>query len=246
MAKINKDEQEATRNRLLEAAASVIIEKGYDSASMREIARAAGVGDATIYNYFSSKEKLVFGQFERIQKLAVEGYRTTPNLEKFSLAEKLHLLIDASLTNWLPLREYMQQIYAMPYFAILANAPAYQQTRLAFYKAANELLDSAIADGEMSEQPAREMIVRLLWDFQSGIHTFWLTDKSDFFNDTSQILDKSTDMVSTVLKSGLIAKGMDLVSFFFRTVIFNNAGLLAGVMATAKTPNSSGGKAYHD
>ncbi|HHS82408.1 MAG TPA: TetR/AcrR family transcriptional regulator, partial [Devosia sp.] len=189
-------ERAATRTRLLETAATLIIEKGYDHASMRQIARAAGVGDATIYNYFSSKEKLVFGQFERVQQLAVDACYATPDLEKFSLAEKLHLLMDALLTSWLPLREYMQQIYAMPYFAILANAPACQKTRQTFCKAANDLLGSAIANGEMEEQPARELIVRLLWDFQSGIHAFWLRDKSEFFNDTNHVLDTSTDLVS--------------------------------------------------
>jgi len=43
-----------TRIKILEASVDVIIEKGYKSASMREIARRAGVGDATIYNYFPS------------------------------------------------------------------------------------------------------------------------------------------------------------------------------------------------
>ena len=52
--KVSKKEKAKTRIKILEASVDVITEKGFKSASMREIARHAGVGDATIYNYFPS------------------------------------------------------------------------------------------------------------------------------------------------------------------------------------------------
>ena len=66
--KISAEEKEQTRIRLLEAAVDVITEKGFRSASMREIAKRAEVGDATIYNYFPSKEKLLYGYCEYVQQ----------------------------------------------------------------------------------------------------------------------------------------------------------------------------------
>ena len=66
--KISEQEKQRTRLKILEAAADVIIEKGFKSASMREIARRAGVGDATIYNYFPSKESLLYGYCEHVQR----------------------------------------------------------------------------------------------------------------------------------------------------------------------------------
>jgi len=52
--KISGKVKEQTRIRLLEAAVDVITEKGFDKASMREIAKRADVADATIYkNFFS-------------------------------------------------------------------------------------------------------------------------------------------------------------------------------------------------
>jgi len=52
-------EQSATRLRLLEAAARLFCQKGYNATSIREIVSAAGTTRPTLYYYFGSKEGLV-------------------------------------------------------------------------------------------------------------------------------------------------------------------------------------------
>jgi AcrR family transcriptional regulator len=47
-------------NRILEAATGVIARDGYEKASMRAIAGAAGVSLAGLYHYFNSKERMLF------------------------------------------------------------------------------------------------------------------------------------------------------------------------------------------
>ncbi|MCK6457977.1 MAG: TetR/AcrR family transcriptional regulator [Phycisphaerae bacterium] len=47
-------------NRILAAATGVIARVGYEKASMRQVARAAGVSLAGLYHYFDSKEKILF------------------------------------------------------------------------------------------------------------------------------------------------------------------------------------------
>jgi AcrR family transcriptional regulator len=47
-------------NRILRAAADLIAREGYGSASMRAVAKAAGVSLAGLYHYFDSKEKMLF------------------------------------------------------------------------------------------------------------------------------------------------------------------------------------------
>ena len=54
------------RLRLVEAACAVFAEKGYASTRVAEIAERAGVGKGTVYEYFSSKEELLFAVFETI------------------------------------------------------------------------------------------------------------------------------------------------------------------------------------
>lgn len=54
------------RLRLVTAATAVFAERGYASTRVAEIAERAGVGKGTVYEYFSSKEELLFAVFESI------------------------------------------------------------------------------------------------------------------------------------------------------------------------------------
>ena len=54
------------RSMLVEAAARVFAEKGYAATRVADIAAHAGVGKGTVYEYFSSKEELLFAVFELI------------------------------------------------------------------------------------------------------------------------------------------------------------------------------------
>src|SRR4051794_31859272 len=49
-----------TRNRVFEVAAEVFHRKGYDNASMSDIASAAGLTKAGLYRHVESKEKLLY------------------------------------------------------------------------------------------------------------------------------------------------------------------------------------------
>ncbi|MFH1749218.1 MAG: TetR/AcrR family transcriptional regulator [Planctomycetota bacterium] len=70
-------------NRILVAATDLIAQAGYEKASMRAVAKAAGVSLAGIYHYFDSKEKMLF----------LIQFRTFSSLVS-SLREKLHGVTD--------------------------------------------------------------------------------------------------------------------------------------------------------
>jgi TetR/AcrR family fatty acid metabolism transcriptional regulator len=48
------------RERIIDSALKIFAEKGFQDATISEISRAAGVSDATVYEYFNSKEELLF------------------------------------------------------------------------------------------------------------------------------------------------------------------------------------------
>ncbi len=54
------------RPRLVQAATEVFAEKGYASTRVADIAERAGIGKGTVYEYFTSKEELLFAVFESI------------------------------------------------------------------------------------------------------------------------------------------------------------------------------------
>jgi AcrR family transcriptional regulator len=51
---------DAFRQKILDAALNIIVEKGFEHLSMRKIAACLGVTAATIYNYYASKDELYF------------------------------------------------------------------------------------------------------------------------------------------------------------------------------------------
>ncbi len=54
------------RERILDAAAAVMAERGYAAATIHQIARTAGCADGTVYNHFRDKRDLVHGLLERL------------------------------------------------------------------------------------------------------------------------------------------------------------------------------------
>lgn len=49
------------REHILEAAVQVFAEKGFHRAKVKDVAKAAGIADGTVYNYFASKDELLLG-----------------------------------------------------------------------------------------------------------------------------------------------------------------------------------------
>jgi|SRR5215472_901871 len=64
MARVTAAVKEATRARLLEAAAQEFARVGFERASVDDISVAAGHGKGTIYNYFPSKDELFLAVVE--------------------------------------------------------------------------------------------------------------------------------------------------------------------------------------
>ena len=65
-------QKQATRARLIEAAREAFTEKGFASATLRDIARRAHVSTGAVFTHFSSKEELLaevqFGAFRKIER----------------------------------------------------------------------------------------------------------------------------------------------------------------------------------
>jgi AcrR family transcriptional regulator len=56
----------ARQTQILDAATRVFASKGFNRATIRDVAQAAGVADGTIYNYFANKTDLLFGLLDRL------------------------------------------------------------------------------------------------------------------------------------------------------------------------------------
>ena len=61
---MSRDRTPEKRQRILDAALRIFAERGFYTAKVSEVARAAGVADGTIYLYFENKDDLLISLFE--------------------------------------------------------------------------------------------------------------------------------------------------------------------------------------
>jgi AcrR family transcriptional regulator len=79
----------ARRNQILEAATTIFAEKGFQRATIKDVAKTAGIADGTIYNYFHNKTAILLGLMDRLNETEAratqfEGARDTSFSEFFA------------------------------------------------------------------------------------------------------------------------------------------------------------------
>lgn len=232
--KVTEQEKLKTRIKILEASVDIITEKGFKSASMREIARHAGVGDATIYNYFPSKEKLLYGYCEYTQQKVMDSLKLIEEFHEYTLQEQLQQFIETQLSTWLPAREFLQEVFTLTFYSPVSGSTHLAKTKDIFMTVFIDMLDAAIEAGEIPEQPYQELLPRLYWDYVTGIMAYWLKDDSEDFSNTTQLVDKSMDIIAAILHNGIIGKSFDLVSFLFRTHVMSHLDAFSDSITESK------------
>ncbi|MVM30909.1 TetR family transcriptional regulator [Spirosoma sp. HMF4905] len=83
----------STEEKIKDAARKVFLEKGFEGATTRDIAKEAGLNCALMNYYFRSKEKLFATVFEEMLQLFFQGMTTVLH-KPISLKEKLVELIE--------------------------------------------------------------------------------------------------------------------------------------------------------
>jgi TetR/AcrR family transcriptional regulator, regulator of autoinduction and epiphytic fitness len=213
--KTTRAQQEQTRRQITRSAVELICTLGYENATMKQIARAAQIGDATIYKYFPTKEKLVLGYFDQVAADAVQATLRTPGLTDYSLHEKLQRLTDAVLELILPDREFVAIAHRL-----LARAPLLLgeqlPARVSLSQAALGFLEAAEQRAEMPRLDFKATLAGLYGDYLLGVIAYWLADDSDEFADTTQFVDLSLGVLTLALCSGLLNRILELGGFVLR------------------------------
>jgi AcrR family transcriptional regulator len=98
---VEAPEAKSTRDRILDVALDLFIEKGYDKTSLREIAEPLGFSKAALYYHFASKEDILMALHMRLHDFGIDALTQMANQEPSVAlwAELLEQLVDQMLAN---------------------------------------------------------------------------------------------------------------------------------------------------
>jgi AcrR family transcriptional regulator len=107
----------ARREQIVEAATRVFAEKGFRRATTREVARAAGVSEGTIYNYFEDKDALLLAILDRLN----ETERRAADFEE-GMAMDFRAFLEQYLRRRVSLIWENREVFRVVLSEILVNA----------------------------------------------------------------------------------------------------------------------------
>lgn len=225
-----KAQQAQSHRLIIQTAVDLMTQHGYDGTTMKQIARAADIGDATIYKYFPTKEKLVTAYFEQAIADALAQANQTKGQADFSLHERIQLLIDSLLEILLADREFVGLarglIERAPMLLLGEQLPGKPILKQAFI----QMLEQAEASKEIVPCGFKPSLAALLADYVYGIIAYWLRDESEQFANTTQMVDLSLGVLVLALRSGLVDKLLELGGFMVRSqmarLMHDSSGLL--------------------
>lgn len=215
--KTSKAQQDETRARIVRTAVALMSERGFDAVTMKDIAWAASVGDATIYKYFPSKERLVLGYFDLVAADAVKATRATPAFADYALQDRLQRLTDAILERLEPERAFVLQARALLARAPLLLLGDQLQAKQTLRDQVLADLQHAVATGEIAPSDFLHLLSGLYGDYAVGVVGWWLHDRSPGASDTPRFVDQTLGILVAALKSGLPDRLVQLALFFVRS-----------------------------
>ena len=151
--KVSKAVKKQTKRKIIKSAIDIITKKSFETASMREIAQNAGIGEATIYNYFSTKEQLLFGFIEQTHADIKKELSKIKDFDSFGLKEKLQMWFETLLIQYLPNREFIQITFNHIHKNPITSMTYLKPLRQNFNELISSWLDNAIEKDEIQDQP---------------------------------------------------------------------------------------------
>ncbi|MGO9940780.1 MAG: TetR family transcriptional regulator [Terracidiphilus sp.] len=191
---------EATRARILAAALQVFRERGFNNATMREIAAAAGVAVGAAYYYFDSKDALVMAFYEESQAQMLPVLDRIL-LDKHTLGDRLRGLIGHKFEHFAPNRSLMGALSAHidpahPLSPFSQSTAAIRDRDISYFARVVKESGVRLPPSILSYLP------RLLWLYQMGLMLYWVYDRSPRQTNTNLLFDKTLRMMLFAIKIG--------------------------------------------
>lgn len=183
-----------TRSTIIDAALRLFRERGYEATTMRAIAAEAGVSVGNAYYYFSSKEELIQGFYDRAQVDHAAAAR--PVLDGTAdLTARIVGVVEAWLTTMEPFRPFAAKFYkhaAEPTSPLSPFSPDSSPARTAAVELWREVLE-----GSTTRIPRRlrDDLPEIVWLYFMSIVLLWVHDPTPDGSATRNVVTTSAPLV---------------------------------------------------
>ena len=195
--RITAQAKEQTRTRVLAAARKLFVTKGFDQATTRQVAAAAGIATGTLFNYFPSKEALAMSLLSEALETAPKDYLARRRGDE-ALEEDLFSHIAAGLRRLAPFRSFAADVLdaTMTPLAIVRDGEpeAAERFRARHLEAVGELL------ADHGVRTLSNVAMHLYWTLYLGVLAFWSRDGSPKQEETLSLLDQSLRLFGRALQ----------------------------------------------
>jgi AcrR family transcriptional regulator len=190
---------EETGLRILDAALELFRQEGFDTATMRDIARKAGVATGAAYYYYPSKDAIVMGFYQR-SNAEMQPKMEAALSEVNGLEKRLCEVIRVKLAHFAPNRGVLR--------ALLRNGADPKHPLSPFSPQTKEVRDIDIAwfrrilvdCGVRIPRDLEPHLPGILWFFQMGVIFFWVIDESANQTRTERLLGLAAKSVTALIR----------------------------------------------
>jgi AcrR family transcriptional regulator len=201
---LNMFKQEIARGRSQETRASILShairrfrEQGFDSTTMRDVGRAAGVAIGAAYYYFPSKEAIVQAYYDEVQ--SEHGSRVAAALGKrtLDLEERLRIAFHTKFDILAHDRKLLGALFRYsgdPDHPLSVFGPGSGPIRYASMR----VFAAAVGDEKLPKD-IRELLPAILWAAHMGILLYFIYDPSPDQARTRKLINGVTRLVVRVL-----------------------------------------------
>lgn len=193
--RISDQAKQENRARILEKAAEIFADKGFDATTTRDIALASGLAVGTLFNYFPSKETLAMTMVTEALGQGEEDFLRR-RTEKEDLAEEIFLFIASGLRRLRPLRPFLGPVLerSLSPFPRKNICPRGEATRLKHLTAVQRIIS------RHGFRDAPDFVaMTMYWSLYLGMLAFWTNDESPNQEATQALIDYSIRMFVQVI-----------------------------------------------
>jgi AcrR family transcriptional regulator len=183
--RITAEAKRATRRRILDEARALFGRGGFEAATTRDLASAAGIATGTLFNYFPSKEAIALALVAEALAGAQRTFEAQPPTSE-SLEESLFTLIAGELRALRPHRAYVQPVLETALSPLISSdaSPEAETIRVAHLEAAGRLIAARVTADSLPP-----VALNLYWTLYTGVLGFWAGDSSANQEETLAVLD---------------------------------------------------------